>query len=267
MELTRALTAVENARMEWNSARLKIPALDGETAKKNRGRTAPHATLHSPLANLSFGQLCKIGLALTWPLLVVALGALGVFIAILVAPIEDCLMARQKKTRSHFRPRPRAQRPDRRARSRDQKTRLSNPAHARAEIAFHRHAARRNCSARSRKTAPRRARAHEPVFEEVRTKCIPGPKAEPPDHYNELGVRKYDLPALWNRLRNHFRRPTTNNPRLVNYLAAGGVHGLRPMRYEKRVARNRFILLVVVLFLILLGVISVFMRIIELVNR
>ena len=44
---------------------------------------------------------------------------------------------------------------------------------------------------------------------------------------------------------------------LVNYLAAGGVHGLRPMRYEKRVARNRFILLVVVLFLILLGVISV----------
>jgi len=46
----------------------------------------------------------------------------------------------------------------------------------------------------------------------------------------------------------------------VNYLAAGGVHGLRPMRYEKRVARNRFILLVVVLFLILLGVISVFVR-------
>jgi len=46
----------------------------------------------------------------------------------------------------------------------------------------------------------------------------------------------------------------------VNYLAAGGVHGLRPMRYEKRVARNRFILLIIVLFLILLGVISVFVR-------
>ena len=86
------------------------------------------------------------------------------------------------------------------------------------------------------------------------------PEADPRDHYNELGVRKYDLPALWQRLRNHFRGPTTNNPRLVNYLAAGGVHGLRPMRYEKRVARNRFILLVVVLFLILLGVISVFVR-------
>jgi hypothetical protein len=101
--------------------------------------------------------------------------------------------------------------------------------------------------------------SHEPVFEEVNAKSFQ-PEADPRDRYNELGVRKYDLPALWNRLCNHFRRPTTNNPRLVNYLAAGGVHGLRPMRYEKRVARNRFILLVVVLFLILLGVISVFVR-------
>jgi hypothetical protein len=101
--------------------------------------------------------------------------------------------------------------------------------------------------------------SHEPVFEEVNAKSFQ-PEADPRDRYNELGVRKYDLPALWQRLCNHFRRPTTNNPRLVNYLAAGGVHGLRPMRYEKRVARNRFILLVVVLFLILLGVISVFVR-------
>jgi hypothetical protein len=34
------------------------------------------------LADLPFGQLCKIGLAMTWPLLLVALGALGIFIAI-----------------------------------------------------------------------------------------------------------------------------------------------------------------------------------------
>jgi hypothetical protein len=101
--------------------------------------------------------------------------------------------------------------------------------------------------------------SHEPVFEEVNPKNFQ-PEVDPRDRYNELGVRKYDLPALWHRLCNHFRRPTTNNPRLVNYLAAGGVHGLRPMRYEKRVARNRFILLVIVLFLILLGVISVFVR-------
>lgn len=102
---------------------------------------------------------------------------------------------------------------------------------------------------------------HEPVFEKVNQEPLQSrPDSESPDHFNELGVRKYDLPALWGRLKNHFRTPTSNNPRLVNYLAAGGVHGLRPMRYEKRVARNRFIALVVLLFLILLGVISVFVK-------
>lgn len=102
---------------------------------------------------------------------------------------------------------------------------------------------------------------HEPLFEEINSTSISArAEAESPGHYNDLGVRKYDLPALWGRLRNHFRGPTSNNPRLVNYLAAGGIHGLRPMRYEKRVARNRFILLVAVLFLILLGVISIFVK-------
>ena len=103
--------------------------------------------------------------------------------------------------------------------------------------------------------------AHEPVFEKINQEPLqPRAAAESDDHYNDLGVRKYDLPALWSRIRNHLRGPTAVNPRLVNYLAAGGVHGLRPMRYEKRVARNRFILLVVVLFLILLGVISMFLK-------
>jgi hypothetical protein len=83
-ELTRALTAIENARMEWNSARLKLSALSPEALKKTEVETAPSQPATSPLATLSFGQLCKIGMAMTWPLVLVALGALGVFIAILV---------------------------------------------------------------------------------------------------------------------------------------------------------------------------------------
>ena len=103
--------------------------------------------------------------------------------------------------------------------------------------------------------------AHEPVFEEISSKSIQArAEAGSPGHYNDLGVRKYDLPALWGRLRNHFRGPTSSNPRLVSLLATGSIGGLRPMRYEKRVARNRFIALVVVLFLILLGVISLFLK-------
>src|ERR1041385_2709440 len=100
----------------------------------------------------------------------------------------------------------------------------------------------------------------EPVFEEVdqdRLQARPEP-GNTPEHYNDLGVRKYDLPAFFMRLRNHFRGPSTTNPKLVSYLAAGGLQGLRPLRYEKRVARNRFIALVIVLFLTLLGIILVF---------
>ncbi|HEU6446867.1 MAG TPA: hypothetical protein VFV23_00325 [Verrucomicrobiae bacterium] len=94
----------------------------------------------------------------------------------------------------------------------------------------------------------------EPVFEEIKTVQA----TDDAGLYNELGVRKYDLPALWKRLKHFFSGPATNNPRLVNYLAAGGVHGLRPLRYEKRVARNRFIVFTAILFLILLGIILVF---------
>jgi hypothetical protein len=108
--------------------------------------------------------------------------------------------------------------------------------------------------------APKPA-AYDPVFERINQEPIQSRGAtESPDHYNELGARKYDLPALWIRLRNHFRRPTTTNPRLVNYLAAGGVHGLRPMRYEKRVARNRFIFFAGALFLLLLGTLLVWLH-------
>ena len=85
MELTRALTTIENARMEWNSARLKISALAGETTNATAplDKNAAPAAAAPSLAELNFGQLCKIGLAMTWPLLLVALGAVGIFIAIL----------------------------------------------------------------------------------------------------------------------------------------------------------------------------------------
>lgn len=84
MELTRALTIIENARMEWNSARLKLPALAGEAGQKVEKPEAATAQTLSPFAGMSFGELCKFGLAMTWPLLIIALGALGIFIVILM---------------------------------------------------------------------------------------------------------------------------------------------------------------------------------------
>jgi hypothetical protein len=78
--------------------------------------------------------------------------------------------------------------------------------------------------------------------------------------FNDLGVRKYDLPGLLRRLRDFFHGPNTSNPKLVNYLAAGGVQGLRPLRKEKRVARNRFILFSALLFIVLFGTLWWFLR-------
>jgi hypothetical protein len=102
------------------------------------------------------------------------------------------------------------------------------------------------------------AAVHEPMFEEVgqdRIKTASEPT--PPSNHHELGVRKDDLPSVWERLKMHLRGPVASNPKLVQYLSAGSIQGLRPLRYEKRVARNRFIVLAVFL-LLALWVIAIF---------
>ena len=81
VELTRALTAIENARMEWNTARLKFPVLSGQKTEAAESVSQPASRL--PLQQLGFGELCKLGLALTWPLTVVALIALAAFLVAL----------------------------------------------------------------------------------------------------------------------------------------------------------------------------------------
>ena len=69
-----------------------------------------------------------------------------------------------------------------------------------------------------------------------------------------------DRAALLRRWRERFRGPSASNPRLVSYLAAGGIQGMRPLRREKRIARNRTIALAVFLLLALLGMFAVFHR-------
>ena len=103
---------------------------------------------------------------------------------------------------------------------------------------------------------------HEPIFEDLDQSKLKASTtaAATPGHFNELGVRKYDATALVGRVKEAFRGSTPMNPRLVNYLAAGGIQGLQPLRREKRVARNRFIALTVFLFFVLLGIIFMFSR-------
>jgi hypothetical protein len=101
---------------------------------------------------------------------------------------------------------------------------------------------------------------HEPIFEELNQPQIKA-DTEPPTPANEdLGTRKSDLSSWWQRFLRHFHGPVTSNPKLVNYLAAGSIQGLQPLRYEKRVARNRFIFFALVLGLVLWGLIVMFSK-------
>lgn len=83
VELTRALTDIENARMEWNRSRLKWTLLKGgadspgDAAKKEAGSLPAWD-------QQSFAQWCRIGLALTGPLLVLGLLGFGLIAFLLL---------------------------------------------------------------------------------------------------------------------------------------------------------------------------------------
>ena len=100
----------------------------------------------------------------------------------------------------------------------------------------------------------------EPVIEDInpfRPDAEPKATAAP---RADLGVRRDDEPSWWERVKSNFRAQPTSNPKLVNYLAAGSIQGLRPLRYEKRVARNRFLLFVIALAIVLWGLVAVLLK-------
>jgi chromosome segregation ATPase len=78
VQLTRNLTTLENARMEINSAKLKWPIL---TQMPEESETFENRSTSSGGAPQSFGQLCLMGLALTWPLVLLGL---AVFVYVLL---------------------------------------------------------------------------------------------------------------------------------------------------------------------------------------
>lgn len=112
------------------------------------------------------------------------------------------------------------------------------------------------------KTTEAPLRRNQPIFESLEGRQPLGMKGAPetPAHFNERGVRKYDLVAVWKRILAFFDGPDVHNPRLVNYLAAGSIHGLQPLRYEKRVARRRFLALFAGFLLAMLGLLAIFLK-------
>jgi hypothetical protein len=70
--------------MEWNGARLKFPALGDAAQAGVSAEPAVPATPTSAFSGYTFGDLCRLGFALTWPVAVVGLLVAGVLLAILL---------------------------------------------------------------------------------------------------------------------------------------------------------------------------------------
>ncbi len=94
-----------------------------------------------------------------------------------------------------------------------------------------------------------------PVFEEVDQKRLQGSVAPAPpvSPHPELGPRPRGLVATFRNFKRRFGLTPSTNPKLVKLLDSGQIQGLRPLRYERRVARNRFFMLTALLLAVLYG--------------
>ncbi len=94
-----------------------------------------------------------------------------------------------------------------------------------------------------------------PVFEDVDHKRLKASNPAPPAAaaHPELGPRPRGFSATIQNLKRRFGLTPSSNPKLVKLLDSGQIQGLRPLRYERRVARNRFFVLTAVLLAVLYG--------------
>ncbi|MCC7376353.1 MAG: hypothetical protein IT581_16970 [Verrucomicrobiales bacterium] len=87
VELTRALTTLENARMEWNSAQMKWPVLSGTPpgpAPAGARSPGPFEAGAKLVEGRTPAEMARLGLALTWPVALAVL-AVGIILAAVLA--------------------------------------------------------------------------------------------------------------------------------------------------------------------------------------
>ncbi len=83
-ELTKALTTLESARMEWNSAQVKWPVLAPKSPASGGGDPFSSPEESAPLfQGKSPGEMARLGLALTWPVALAVL-VVGTILAIVL---------------------------------------------------------------------------------------------------------------------------------------------------------------------------------------
>jgi hypothetical protein len=97
----------------------------------------------------------------------------------------------------------------------------------------------------------------EPLFEPVDQQRLQNSTANPfNEKHDPRALQREGSTTFWQRLVRFFRGPTSSNPKLVSYLAAGNIHGLQPLRYERRVARNRLLLWIAIIIVLFVGMLK-----------
>jgi len=96
-------------------------------------------------------------------------------------------------------------------------------------------------------------KAEEEMAESIPTE----PERDCPGLFNDQGLRKFDLAGWCRRLKRSEQQLTpTKNEQLVTLIATGRHHGHTALRKDTRLARNRFILLALVLMAVLWSILS-----------
>ena len=72
-----------------------------------------------------------------------------------------------------------------------------------------------------------------------------------PAHYNEMGVRKFNLEHACPRFKNWLVGAPATNEKFNNLFPAANHDHLPPLRRETRIARNRFILAAIILLAVI----------------
>lgn len=104
------------------------------------------------------------------------------------------------------------------------------------------------------------AQSQEPVFEPVDQQRLQNAESNPfKEKHDSRTLQREGSTSFFERLMRYFRGPTSSNPKLVSYLAAGNIHGLQPLRYERRVARNRLLLWIVIIVVLIVGMLKMLM--------
>ncbi len=104
---------------------------------------------------------------------------------------------------------------------------------------------------------PPRARDTRPAFETPSDRPTPAPtpiSVSSPRSGHSVPTDRFNLVEVWQRWMQRWGGQPRRPSGLVNLMAAGSVHGLRPLRYERKIARRRFLLSLGLLLLLLYGI-------------